>query len=55
MPSSLMRRFPCLIFATLALPLLAGCAQKGPSESAPAGCPAERAVFTVASQPRREE
>src|SRR5579859_3557262 len=50
MPSSLMRCRPFLILAALTLPLLAGCAQKGSSDSAVAGCPVERAEFAAAAQ-----
>ncbi len=42
-----MRCRPFLIFAALVLPLLAGCAQKGASDSAVAGCPVERAEFAA--------
>ena len=45
-----MRCRPFLIFAALALPLLAGCAQKGSSDSAINGCSVERAEFTAAAQ-----
>jgi hypothetical protein len=45
-----MRCRPFLIFTALALPLMAGCAQKGSSDAASAGCPVERTEFAAAAQ-----